>query len=286
MLVGLLTRSTPPTFPQVLSRRLAYLRVAEPGVVPVRGVFLSGFDSRQLHRRQSRSGPQVLASFLFPGRSPTYVTVRPVEELPKAVRKYKKVRHSPAPLVKVSLVVVVITVSFRPGRRGRTRSSKWRQAERRSRIPLFKVHPHLRSRVRRPATVSRKFPSALWEVGAPGCDRRVPIMSRQAPVSVGTIRLRSPTVHSYRAVGGLASVTLASSITGMRGPSQPSLMTPQGAEDFSDSPKASGRLGGPRCGRRSDRATRRLSGRRAGMSRWSGRARHRVAGSGPVGSRR
>lgn len=59
-------------------------------------------------------------------------------------------------------------------------------------------------------------------------------------------------------------------------------MTPQGAEGFSGSRRASGRLGEPRCGRRSGRAARRLSGRQAGMSRWFVPAPHRATGTGRV----
>ena len=58
--------------------------------------------------------------------------------------------------------------------------------------------------------------------------------------------------------------------------------TPQGAEGFSGSRRASGRLGGTRCGRRSGRAARRLSGRQAGMSRWFVPAPHRATGTGRV----
>ena len=49
--------------------------------------------------------------------------------------------------------------------------------------------------------------------------------------------------------------------------SQPGSMNPQGAEGFSGFVRASGRLGEPRCGRRSGRAGRRLSGRQSEMSR-------------------
>jgi hypothetical protein len=55
--------------------------------------------------------------------------------------------------------------------------------------------------------------------------------------------------------------------TGLTRCRKPRSMNPQGAEAFSGFVRASGRLGEPRCGRRSGRAGRRLSGRQAEMSR-------------------
>ena len=60
-----LTPSTNAAFSQVFSRRLTYFGVTESSVSTAHGDFKSGFDSRQLHRYNSRPGPQALACCVY-----------------------------------------------------------------------------------------------------------------------------------------------------------------------------------------------------------------------------
>jgi hypothetical protein len=57
--------STPAAYPQVVLRCLASFRVVDSAVSAFQHGFCAWFDSRQLHHRESWSGPKALASFLF-----------------------------------------------------------------------------------------------------------------------------------------------------------------------------------------------------------------------------